>query len=81
MDKTQIYENVQECYGSAAKGDDAVYGHKVATAFGYSKEELESIPRDANLGLSCGNPLALAKLKEVCPPRFLLFCPYHATPK
>jgi hypothetical protein len=81
MDKTQIYEKVQERYGSVAKGDDAVYGHKVATAFGYSKEELESIPRDANLGLSCGNPLALAKLKEVCPPCFLLFGLCHATPK
>jgi len=67
MDKAQIYEKVQECYGLAAKGGDAVYGHRVATAFGYSEEELRSIPSDANLGLSCGNPLALAKLREVRP--------------
>lgn len=64
MDKTQIYEKVQERYGSAAKSDDAAYGQKVATAFGYSEDELTSIPRDANLGLSCGNPLAIANLKE-----------------
>jgi len=66
MDNTQIYKKVQEQYGLAAKSDNAVYGHKVATAFGYSEEELQSIPRDANLGLSCGNPLALANVKEVC---------------
>lgn len=69
MNKTQIYEKVQERYSSAARSDDAAYGHNVATAFGYSEEELESIPRDANLGLSCGNPLALAKLREVCIPK------------
>lgn len=31
---------------------------------GYSTEELESIPGGANLGLGCGNPTALASLKE-----------------
>jgi arsenite methyltransferase len=36
----------------------------VAEAFGYSAEELASVPADSNLGLSCGNPLALASLKE-----------------
>ena len=30
---------------------------------GYSKEELTSVPEDANLGLGCGNPVALASLK------------------
>ncbi|KAK5069361.1 hypothetical protein LTR51_008611 [Lithohypha guttulata] len=64
MDKAKIYEKVQERYGLAAKSDDTAYGHRVATAFGYTEEELGSIPTDANLGLSCGNPLALAKLRE-----------------
>ena len=32
----------------------------VAEAFGYSAEELTSIPADANMGLSCGNPTATA---------------------
>jgi arsenite methyltransferase len=31
---------------------------------GYSPEELKSIPEDANLGLGCGNPAALAGLKK-----------------
>jgi hypothetical protein len=28
-------------------------------------EDLRSIPGTANLGVSCGNPLALANIKEV----------------
>src|SRR5205807_7785406 len=36
----------------------------VAEAFGYSPEELASIPAEANMGLSCGNPTATANLRE-----------------
>jgi SAM-dependent methyltransferase len=35
----------------------------VAEAFGYSPEELASIPAEANMGLSCGNPTAIAHLR------------------
>src|SRR5690242_2718120 len=35
----------------------------VAQAFGYSPEELASIPAEANMGLSCGNPTASASLR------------------
>jgi SAM-dependent methyltransferase len=35
----------------------------VAEAFGYSASDLASIPADANMGLSCGNPVAMASLK------------------
>lgn len=35
----------------------------VAEAFGYSPEELASIPAEANMGLSCGNPTASASLR------------------
>jgi len=31
---------------------------------GYSDQELESVPEGANLGLGCGNPVALATLQE-----------------
>ena len=31
---------------------------------GYSEEEMKSVPEGANLGLGCGNPIALASLKE-----------------
>ncbi len=35
-----------------------------AKTIGYSEEELKVIPDEANLALSCGNPTALASLKE-----------------
>jgi SAM-dependent methyltransferase len=36
---------------------------QVAQAVGYDAEELASLPDGANLGLSCGNPTALAELR------------------
>lgn len=35
----------------------------MAEAFGYTAEELGAIPAGANMGLSCGNPTAMASLK------------------
>ncbi len=35
----------------------------IAEAFGYSPDELASIPAEANMGLSCGNPTAFASLR------------------
>lgn len=35
----------------------------VAEAFGYSADELDAIPAEANMGLSCGNPIALASIR------------------
>jgi ubiquinone/menaquinone biosynthesis C-methylase UbiE len=37
---------------------------KISKKIGYSDEELQSIPDGANLGLGCGNPVAIASLKE-----------------
>jgi hypothetical protein len=65
MESIETYHHVQEHYGALARAKtSAAYSNNVATAFGYSEEELSSIPRDANLGLSCGNPLAIASLRE-----------------
>ncbi len=36
----------------------------VSESVGYSVEELRSIPKDAVMGLGCGNPVALASLKD-----------------
>lgn len=36
----------------------------LSSEIGYSKDELRSVPDDANLGLGCGNPTALASLRE-----------------
>lgn len=62
-----IIESVKEKYGSVADGglstrDGGIKA--VAEAFGYSADELASIPAEANMGLSCGNPTAFAGLKE-----------------
>ncbi|KAI3567755.1 S-adenosyl-L-methionine-dependent methyltransferase [Fusarium oxysporum f. sp. albedinis] len=64
MNSEDIYAQVSERYGSAAKSSDARYSNTIAKAFGYSEEELASVPKDANLGLSCGTPLAIATLRE-----------------
>ena len=65
MNSEAIYNHVSERYSATARGDTATHHVKtVAEAFGYSAEELASIPNESNLGLSCGNPLALASLKE-----------------
>lgn len=36
----------------------------ISSRIGYSTEEITSVPEGANLGLGCGNPVALASLKE-----------------
>jgi SAM-dependent methyltransferase len=62
----EILDSVRAKYGAVAESslssDDA--GVKaVAEAFGYSSEELTSIPAGANMGLSCGNPTATAHIR------------------
>jgi SAM-dependent methyltransferase len=61
-----IEKTVREKYGAVAasslSGEHAGV-HRVAEAFGYSAEELASIPAEANMGLSCGNPTATANLR------------------
>lgn len=48
----------QTCCGSAPVTADTLARH-----IGYSAEELAALPEGANLGLSCGNPNALASLR------------------
>jgi len=62
-----LLEAVRSNYGSVAKSglsSDDQGVRAVAEAFGYSAEELASIPAEANMGLSCGNPTAIAHLRE-----------------
>jgi arsenite methyltransferase len=63
----EILDAVRSKYGSVAKsGLSSEQGgvHAVAEAFGYTTQELASIPSEANMGLSCGNPTATANLRE-----------------
>jgi ubiquinone/menaquinone biosynthesis C-methylase UbiE len=61
-----ILDQVQSKYAAVAAGDlSGTHAgvRAVAEAFGYSAEELASIPAEANMGLSCGNPTAFAHLR------------------
>lgn len=57
----------KSCCGPPAQcgcGSDAdVTAVDVGLAVGYTEEELARLPDDANLGLGCGNPTALASLE------------------
>lgn len=61
-----IEQIVQEKYGAVAtRGlSSEQQGVKaIAEAFGYTADQLASIPAEANMGLSCGNPTAFASLR------------------
>ena len=63
---TKITDVVRESYGAVARSglsSDQAGVKAVAQAFGYTAEELASIPAEANMGLSCGNPTASAHLR------------------
>jgi arsenite methyltransferase len=65
MEKEQVLTIVKEKYGKVARGEDSGCGcaskDSVAQAIGYSKEDL-AIAGDANLGLGCGNPIAMSQI-------------------
>jgi ubiquinone/menaquinone biosynthesis C-methylase UbiE len=52
------YSSSTSCCESATPPEE------LSKKMGYTKEELNSIPEGSNLGLGCGNPAALASLKE-----------------
>ena len=62
----QILDSVKSKYAAVAESSlssEHAGVKAVAEAFGYTAEELTSIPAEANMGLSCGNPTATAHLK------------------
>lgn len=69
MEREQVLEVVKENYGAIARGERSGCGcgcavnekDAVALAIGYTKDEL-AVAGDGNLGLGCGNPLALAEI-------------------
>ena len=44
-------------------GSPEITSQQLSTLMGYSKEDIDSVPQGANMGLGCGNPVALASLK------------------
>ena len=65
MKNEAITTAVEEHYAAVARGEASCCGapaEDVARSIGYSDEEL-ALAGDANLGLGCGNPLALTEIK------------------
>lgn len=64
----KIRETVRKGYADIAKGKSGCccgspQPTSFAEAIGYTSEELQVLPDGANMGLSCGNPTAIANLK------------------
>lgn len=73
--KEEVRKAVRDRYARAATADagccgpsccgETEDGHGATSeVVGYSPEELATLPDDANLGLGCGNPTAIASLEE-----------------
>ncbi len=76
MKEEEIKKVVREGYAEIAKKSSSccapvnsccsqpTLAEDISRKIGYSDEELGSVPQGANLGLGCGNPVALASLAE-----------------
>ncbi|KAL2861821.1 putative UbiE/COQ5 family methyltransferase [Aspergillus pseudodeflectus] len=64
----ETYNLVQSRYGDIARQTTTTEEYdkeeSIARAFGYSADDLSSLPEKTNLGLSCGNPVAFAHVRE-----------------
>ena len=61
--REDIREAVRRRYGAVAAGELPTTAERVARAVGYEPSEVAAVPEGANLGLGCGNPVALASLR------------------
>ena len=53
------------CCSSGCCGNDTSFNvNNISKNVGYSEDDLSDMPEQANMGLGCGNPIAIAALKE-----------------
>jgi arsenite methyltransferase len=52
------------CCSGDCDGSESIDIEATTLKLGYSKENLLNVPLESNMGLGCGNPLAIASLKE-----------------
>ncbi|MDW8368153.1 MAG: arsenite S-adenosylmethyltransferase, partial [Abditibacteriales bacterium] len=57
-------EGLPCCAPSSACCDSGHLAETLSKKVGYADEDLRAVPDGANLGLGCGNPVALASLRE-----------------
>lgn len=60
--EAEIKNMVRDGYAKIANGGCCC--GNISKSIGYSADEMNAVPEGANLGLGCGNPVALASLKE-----------------
>jgi SAM-dependent methyltransferase len=75
MQNEEIKQNVRKGYAKVVKQGSCCckplthccgtgsQAKSISKKIGYSEDDLNSVPEGANLGLGCGNPIALASLK------------------
>lgn len=59
---SRVARNASSCCGSGCCSSAKPVS--ISKKIGYTDEQMRSVPEGANLGLGCGNPIALASLKE-----------------
>jgi arsenite methyltransferase len=71
MENDELKNVLKKTYGSIAQKEGcgcgcgtSSCGPDITRKIGYDDKELENVPREANLGLGCGNPTAFASLHE-----------------
>jgi len=77
MDKKNVKKIVRESYGRIARQNRSCcsmetscgcYGNnkfdEISKSIGYADADIKKVPEGSNLGLGCGNPIALASIKE-----------------
>jgi SAM-dependent methyltransferase len=66
MTKASVVDQVREKYAAVARSGlsaDHEGVRAIAAAFGYTPDELASLPPGTHMGLACGNPVATANLR------------------
>ena len=60
--------NSGDCCGTVSSccgvSDDDAINTLVSTRLGYSNEDLDAVPQGADMGLGCGNPRAIASIRQ-----------------
>jgi arsenite methyltransferase len=75
MEEKHIKKNIREGYAKIARENSSCCAQTasrctdtrvttISKGIGYSEKEINSVPEGSNMGLGCGNPTALASLKE-----------------
>ncbi|MCF7891942.1 MAG: arsenite methyltransferase [Candidatus Omnitrophica bacterium] len=59
---TEIVRSKKTCYCNESCCSSA--SSDISKELGYSQEEIDKVPQGSDLGLGCGNPIALTSLKE-----------------